>query len=207
MERSVLSVKDFIVKRFDARFIVDDSGDCEYAEWLDATFPDFTCIHHAERRGLGGCFQTALDVVAQSNAEYGFFMEDDTPLLAHIDLDAMASVLDGNQHLAQIMLMRPPFNAEEIQAGGVYQLTPDEFREHTDGTNVWTEHSRWYGFQPNLTPIRAVQCMRANASNFLELGVTDALKPAGYRFSYWGGIDDDPLCDHTGVTRSTGYRW
>jgi hypothetical protein len=135
-------------------------------------------------------------------------VEDDTPLLSDIDLDQMASVLWTYPYLSQLMLMRPPFNTEEIAAGGVFQLTPNEFTEYSDdGQRAWVVHDRWYGFQPNLTPRPVIELMLTKSSNFLELGVTEALRSAGYRFGYWGRINDAPRCDHIGHVRSSGYRW
>lgn len=205
LERTVKSIYDHTTEPFIAKFIIDDSGDLDYQAWLDATFPEFVCIHHDARQGLGACFQSALAMSV--DADYGFFVEDDTPLLGYVDIAGMAIVLQSNPSLSQLMLMRPPFNTEEVAAGGVYQMTPGDFTECTDGLFTWVEHDKWYGFQPNLTPAHAISVMLSEASNFLELGVTDALKPAGYNFGYWGGLHDAPLCNHDGTVRSSGYRW
>lgn len=208
IEQTVQSVADHIkAPSFSYGVIIDDSGDAEYAAWLDKTFPFLERLHHPERTGLGGCFRSSLDVVLGTDADYAFMVEDDTPIVRDVMLTPLADVLGANPSLAQLMFQRPPFNAEEIRAGGVYRLNPDAFTECTDGTSRWVTHDRWYGFQPHLVPRRVVDHMRSHATDFLELGVTDALKPAGYHFGYWGGLDDDPYCDHTGQTRSAGYRW
>ena len=209
IEHTVQSVRDHIKKPFffSHGVIIDDSADTSYATWLDTTFSELECLHHPERLGLGGCFRSALEVITGTNAEYGFLVEDDTPLLGDIDLTAMAAVLDANPLLSQLMLQRPAFNTEEIAAGGVYALNPNDFTERSDGPHAWVEHSRHYGFQPHLVKRNVIECMFANATNFLELGVTEVLKPAGYTFGYWGGINDPPLCEHTGNQRSSGYRW
>ena len=209
IERTVQSISDHIKKPFffSHGVIIDDSGDVSYADWLDTTFPELECLHHPERLGLGGCFKSALDMVLGTDADYAFLVEDDTPLIGDIDLTAMAAVLDTHTLLAQLMLMRPPFNTEEIAAGGVYALTPNDFTECSDGKVTWTEHSRWYGFQPHLVKRNVIEYIVSNATNFLELDVTDALKPAGYNFGYWGGLNDPPLCEHVGTIRSQNYRW
>ena len=142
-----------------AQFIIDDSGDPAYQLWLDETFPDWTRIHHPERQGLGACFQSALLAVMSTDADYGFTVEDDTPLLGYVDIAGMSVVLKANPSLSQLMLMRPPFNAEEIAAGGVYRQTPGDFTERTDGLFTWVEHQKWYGFQPNLTPRTVIDLM------------------------------------------------
>ena len=208
IEHTVQSILDHVrAPHFTYGVIVDDSGDADYAAWLDKTFPFLERLHHPERRGLGGCFKSALEVVLGTDADWAFMVEDDTPILRDVILTPMADVLNSNPSLSQLMFMRPPFNSEEIRAGGVYQLNPDAFIERTNGTERWVEHDRWYGFQPHLTSRRVIECIVANAIDFLELGVTDALKPAGYHFGYWGALTDPPLCDHAGQARSTGYRW
>lgn len=208
IEQTVESVNKYVRPHFSDRIIVNDSGDEKYADWLESTFLDFRCIHHKTRSGLGECFRASLEaVVSLTDADFAFMVEDDTPILAAIDMDAMAVVLSNHQNLSQLMLMRPPFNDEEIRAGGVYQLTPSEFHEKTDGTHTWVEHDRWFGFQPNLCSRQVIEYALAHATNFLELGVTDALKTAGYRFGYWGALSDTPKCAHVGHIRSAGYRW
>lgn len=208
IERTVQSVSDHIkAPRFSYGVIVDDSGDADYAAWLDETFPFLECLHHPQRLGLGSCFQSALNVVLGTDADYAFMVEDDTPILRDVILTPLADVLNTDPQLAQLMFMRPPFNDEEIAAGGVYQLTPDEFTEHNDGTSRWVTHNRWFGFQPSLVPRDVIELMATKATNFLELGVTEPLKEAGYHFGYWGGLDDAPYCDHVGTMRSAGYHW
>lgn len=208
IEQTIQSVEQHIrAPRFTYGVIVDDSGDTEYASWLDETFPFLECLHHAERLGLGGCFQSALNVVLGTDADYAFLVEDDTPILRDVILAPLADILNTHPSLAQLMFMRPPFNAEEIAAGGVYQLNPSAFTERTNGTDKWVEHDTWFGFQPSLVPRDVIELMATKATNFLELGVTEVLKDAGYHFGYWGGLNDASYCDHVGVTRSQGYRW
>lgn len=208
IEQTVQSVIQHVkAPRFTYGVIIDDSGDPSYASWLDETFPFLECLHHPQRLGLGGCFRSALEVVMGTDADYAFMCEDDIPLLSDTILTPMADILDAHPNLAQLMLMRDPVNTEEIAAGGVYQLTPDEFTECTNGTDYFVTHKRWFGFNPHLIKRTVIEHILANATNFLELGVTDALKPVGYQFGYWGRISDPPRCQSIGVTRSSGYRW
>jgi hypothetical protein len=190
---------------FVEKIIIDDSGDLAYQLWLDDTFPEFTRIHHPERQGLGACFQSALLAVMSTDADYGFMVEDDTPLLGYVDIDGMSIVLQSHAYLSQLMLARPAFNDAEIAAGGVFQQTPDDFTECTNGLWTWIEHQKWYGFQPHLAPRHIIEDILDLATSFLELGVTVALP--SYKFGYWGGLDDPPLCAHTGTQRSANYRW
>ena len=188
--------------------VIDDSADIGYAQMLESSYPQLDgFVHHSERRGLGGAVKSAWEVALDRGAEYVWRQEDDCPVTADIDLNELAAVLDSNPHCAQLMLMRPPFNSEEINAGGVYALNPHLFTEQTDGTHRWVEHDSLYGFQPNLTPRSVIEYALEHCTGFLELDVTAALLPAGYRFGYWGGLDDPPMCVHAGVTRSSGYRW
>lgn len=208
IERTIQSVEQHVkAPHFQYGVIVDDSGDPDYASWLDAMFPYMECLHHEERRGLGGCFQSALNVVLGTDADYAFMVEDDTPMIRDVMLTPLADVLHDNPSLSQLMFMRPPFNSDEIAAGGVYQQTPGDFTERTDGTHRWVTHDKWFGFQPCLVPRDVIELMATKATNFLELGVTETLKESGYHFGYWDGLDAAPYCDHIGTSRSSGYHW
>ncbi len=210
IEETIASVDRFVNDnvKFDSGYIVDDSGDEEYADWLRETFPYLTVVHHPERRGLGECFKSALETFMASKADLCFMVEDDTPLIGEIDLAEMASVLQPRTNLAQLMLMRPPFNTEEIAAGGVYAMTPGDFIECGDAAgHRWVEHHRHFGFNPFLCTQDVARYILMTATNFLELGVTEPLKAAGFKFGYWAGLNDPPLCSHAGTQRSDGYRW
>lgn len=209
IEETMASVERFIRDnvKFDAGYIIDDSGDPEFQSWLRETFPWLTLVAHPERSGLGGCFQSMLETFVASGCDYVFAVEDDTPLIGEIDLADMAAVLQSRSNLAQLMLMRPPFNTEEIAAGGVYAMSPDDYIERTDDVHTWVEHERHFGFQPFLATRDVAQYVLDSATNFLELGVTEPLKAAAFTFGYWGGLNDPPLCSHAGLVRSSGYRW
>ena len=113
------------VHPLDEILLVDDSADIGYAQMLESSYPELDgFVHHPERRGLGGAVKSAWEVALNHGADYVWRQEDDCPVTADIDLNELATVLDRNQHLSQLMLMRPPFNTEEINAGGVYALNP-----------------------------------------------------------------------------------
>lgn len=209
IEDTVTSVDRFVNTSvyFDQGYVIDDSGDPEFAAWLDETFPYLAGIHHPERLGLGGCFKSMLETFIASGCDYVFAVEDDTPLIGDIDLTDMAAVLQPRSNLAQLMLMRPPFNTEEVAVGGVYAMSPDDYTERSDNVHTWVEHERHFGFQPFLATRDVARYVLDNATNFLELGVTEPLKAAAFKFGYWGGLSDPPLCSHAGRVRSGGYRW
>lgn len=208
IEQTIASVEKHVrAPYFSHGIIIDDSADSDYAAWLEATFPNFDCVHHPERLGLGGCYKSSLDMFLYTSDEWLFQIEDDTPVIGDVILTPLADVLNANESLSQLMFARPPFNQAEINAGGVFQQNPHAFTERTNGTDKWIEHSLHFGFQPALIPRRVVEYVVQHADNFLELGVTDPLKAAGYNFGYWGGLTDPPLCDHVGRVRTQNYRW
>ena len=73
IEKTIQSVEQHIrAPHFAYGVIVDDSGDPDYWSWLDTTFPFLECVHHPERRGLGGCYKSSLDVFLGTDADFLF---------------------------------------------------------------------------------------------------------------------------------------
>lgn len=191
---------------FDDLFIVDDSGDPEYGEWLDWNFPDFKCVHHLERRGMAAGVQTALEVVG--DAEYVFATEDDFVFTRTTNLEKMARILHCEPKLAQLSLKRQPVNSVEQAAGGFMQTSPGAFWDHSCESGNWVQHQTLFTFNPCLIPQRAVAAiLDGTALNLLERGVTDSLLQQGFSFGVYGTIEDEPRVGHIGDVRSSGYRW
>ena len=207
IQQTIRSVREHIAHPFDRKFIIDDSADASYAAWLDDIFPDFERIHHEERRGLGGCFKSALETAAATDADYAFITEDDMPILDDINLEPWAALLDYRPYLAQVGLNRKPLNDDESREQSVVAAHPHLFTEKRVGSVVWVETDNLFVFSPSLVPQHAIDAMLGNTTVFLEREITDALLALEYRFSYWGTRNDPPLCAHAGTVRSSGYRW
>jgi hypothetical protein len=205
IEQSIASLSH-IDCDFTYRFIVDDSGDKEYADWLDATFPTFECIHHPERQGMSGGVRTAFATVVRSGVDYAFATEDDMQIVSDVSLSPMIELLESQPHLCQIGLKRLG-NEQEMAGGGWVEIQPPLYAEHHAGDLTWIDTDWLFFFSPSLIPRRIMEFALANVSVFLETEIMDALRPQGYRSSFIGGMYDPPLCRHVGYARSSGYRW
>jgi hypothetical protein len=149
---------------------------------------------------------SAWETALEYGADYVWHQEDDQVILADIDLTAFIDLLESQQHLAQVGLKRSPYSPQEHAAGGIVEAFPHFYAERTDGV-TWIETDHLFVFSPSLIPRSVIECALTNTDTFLEDNVTAALWAHGYRSCYWGAMYDPPLCNHVGVTRSTGYRW
>lgn len=178
---------------FVQKLIVDDSGERVSPPPRDG----WEIVKNPERRGLAGAIQTGWDHL-HPDVDYVFHLEDDFVFPYPVDVEEMVRILQDTPMLAQVALMRQAWSPEEQQAGGIYGLFPDEWKQG-DGAVF---HRRLFTFNPSVYP-RVVTEYGAD----LEQGLTDRLLADGWWFSYLGTLGDDPKCWHIGVRRSAGYRW
>ncbi len=186
------------------KIMINDSGDQQYAEWLEQSYPEFEIFHSPGRSGFGGAIQRGFAQLGTSR--YVLWLEDDFTLNEPIDLRDMVRVLQNNRHLAQLVLKRQPWNDAEKTAGGIIECWPQEFHEKTDGKNYWVEHTLFFSTNLNLTPRRTfVQGWPDGTGS--ERTFTDMLlKDPDTRFAFWGRKDDPPAIHHIGEQRAgIGY--
>lgn len=195
------------VDGIDYRAAVDDSGDPDYAKWLDSL--DFDVVlHHPHRLGLAAAAQDAWTLATRSGADHLFHVEEDFTFSERIPLPRMATLLDRRPHLAQLVLKRQPWSIEEKQAGGQIECAEAQgrtFDEKVSDLGTWVEHRHLFSFNPSLIPARV---FARDWPPILEADVTETLyAEPDLRFAYWGAKNAPPLCEHIGVHRSPGYRW
>lgn len=160
--------------------------------------------------GFAGAIQCGWDLLlATSDADYVFHVEDDFVFTRDVDLTAMAEVMRDNPHLAQMALMRQPWSPEEKAAGGIVQMDPGAYSHVTtlpsmSGSLVWLEHRKNWTTNPSL--YRRSLCKR---------GWPDAPGSEGkfgdhlfadpkVRCAYWGM--GEVWVEHIGAQRAgTGY--
>lgn len=185
--------------------------------------PQPVAIGNDLRNGFGGAIGYAWRALADySNADYVFHLEDDFTFNRQVDLDAMAGVLAGYPHLAQMALRRQAWNEAERAAGGVIEQHPEDYTERgamvvTDTSLVtrvnWLEHARFFTTNPCLYRRR-----RPGGHPDVEMATPwpdgpnsegrygIRLREAGYRFGFWGKRSDAPWVHHIGETRAgNGY--
>jgi len=189
---------------FDKTFIINDSANDEYADWLANSYPSFHIVNHETRRGLGGAVRSAWETALNAGADYVFHLEDDFRFDRKVKIDKMIQLLHCERHLAQVSLKRQPVNDVEERAGGFMQLWPvGTYTERQCETGKWVEHQSLFTFNPCVIPRRAME--PALSTDGLERGVTDILLQHGYSFGVLGTVEDEPRVHHLGTHRSSGW--
>jgi hypothetical protein len=198
------SAENYLRADFDARYVIDDSGDPAYAEWLDRLY---LCVHHEERRGMAGAVRSAWETALRAGADYVFHLEDDFIFTRKVKVNNLAQILHCNPHLAEISLKRGPVNEHEDRYGGFIETDPDAYYDRSCESGQWVEHRKVFSFNPCLIPRRAIEDALANPGDGVERGITDALLAMNYSFAIYGTKADEPRVCHTGTNRrSQGWR-
>lgn len=174
------------------RIIVDDSGG-------DVGFcpTKFDFVKNKPRRGLAGAIQTGWDAL-DKDIDYVFHLEDDFIFPDVVDIELMIELLEYEPELAQVALLRQPWSPQEQQAGGIYSIEPERFKQKYG----FVQQSHLFTFNPCLYPIGVARDYRAG----LEAELTAKLLADDWRFGYLGELGDDPKTIHIGIRRSRNYQ-
>lgn len=214
LEATVESIAADLLGPVTERVMHDDSGDPAHRLWLRERFPDWRHVGDGPRRGFGGS-QRALRSWLQENTHEPLiaWWEDDFTLERRVDLAGMASVLRHRPELAQLVLLRQPWNDAERAAGGIHQMWPAEYVEMTVAGHHWLEHRLFWSTNPSLfrRSLLEVEWPTGDRSEraFSDLLLRDGFDgvPGGdVRFAYWGARGDPPAVWHIGDQRAgNGY--
>ena len=174
------------------KILVDDSGEEK------GFCPDgFEFVKNLPRRGLAGAIQSGWDAL-DKDIDYVFHLEDDFIFPDVVDLELMIEILEYEPELAQVALLRQPWSPEEQQAGAIYSINPERFKQKYG----FVQQSHLFTFNPCLYPIGVARDYRAG----LEAELTANLLADDWRFGYLGELGDDPKTIHIGIRRSRNYQ-
>lgn len=125
-----------------ASVFVYDDGEQTSRDVLNRVSDFCDDVRHAGGRRIGQCAAQAQcwQAAALSEHEYTFHLEDDMVILAPIDLDQFATILDGSD-VVQLALVRTPWGAE-IEYGGYIAMAPGWYRRRWSGDCRWLEQQR-----------------------------------------------------------------
>lgn len=190
------------------KLIHDDSGSQEFSQWLHDTFGDeYEIFSTGQRSGFGGAIISAWKQLQYDNNDWVFHLEDDFVMREPINLNDMMEVMDNNPHILQMALLRQAWSSAEIEAGGVMELDPDAYVQHSDGLHKWIEHRKFFTTNPSLYKKSLTienpwpQGEYSEGRYGLEL-FSDGTKVCGY----WGAAGSPPKVEHIGDYRQgTGY--
>lgn len=207
LARTLASAEVALGPVFDRRLIVNDCPGREYQHWLLNQYGHaFEVIGPGrQRRGFGGAISAGWDAVGPGDG-FVFHLEDDFVFNRPVELGLMRALLDRYVSLAQVALLRQPWNDEERAAGGVMAVHPEAFTDrYDDRIGDWVEHRRFFTTNPCLYPRHLLQ-RRWPTGAFSEGKFTHQLLEAGMSFAYWGKTTDAPWVHHVGEERvGVGY--
>lgn len=208
---AVASAEDHLKADFDQLYIIDDSGDPDYVQWLETSFPNFTVVAHSVRLGMNECARTMVRTAVASSSEFVFSTEDDFCFPSTVNVKKMARLLHCEDHLGQLVLKRQPVNDVESAHGGFMQAFPERYTERSCPIGNWVESTQtMFSGNPSLVRVAAIKDatdIEMPSSDTYEVPVGLSMFENGYSLAFYGKIDDKPRCEHLGSTRSVGYRW
>jgi GT2 family glycosyltransferase len=197
---AVASFDANVVGRITERTIYDDSGDPDYAAWLDGEFGDRFKICHNERNlGFTAAVGKAMaDVAARPGPDYVFWLEDDFTFRRPFVIDDLATILENDQ-LAQVGLLRAPYYPKELQAGSIPNEHPESYHPRRAGELRYLKHDRFFTTNPSLIPRSLFAAHPWPTGAHSESRHGRGLRGAGLGFAYLG--DGEPWTDHIGAVR------
>jgi hypothetical protein len=210
LRRTIKSFHEQVSGEIVERWIYDDSGNRKVREAISKNHPEFTLINHpsGERQGFAGAIRTAWDALRhESIADFIFHLEDDFTFNRPIDLADLQNILVKRTNVAQVALLRQAWNPDEIEAGGLIQMRPDDYVSHLDRDGrCWLEHDLFFTTNPSLYRKSMIEMFDWPAGPESEGRFGLKLREHGYRFAYWGARDDGPAVHHIGEHRAgTSY--
>lgn len=206
-DRTYLSLDAVIgVRSFDVVIIVDDSTNEAYGQHLDSLIPSAIRLNPmAKKRGFAGAIRAGWSALRElPEVDYVFHLEDDFTFVRHFSLRWMAGILERNPHLAQMALKRQPWAPEEIEAGGIVQMFPDEYVQRIDeetGQHYY-DHNLFFTTNPSLYRSELLWKNDWPMGEGSEGRFTAALREQGRRFAYLGDKFDEPWVRHIGDVRT-----
>lgn len=191
-----------------ALLLIGDGRD-EYADHCVASAKEFlpapddlVKIDDREHKlGFAGAIAEGWRQITEAGHDWVFHLEADFIFKRPVDLERMQATLERHKYLAQLALKRQPWNDEEQAAGGIVELHPDDYEQHTEVGDVWTEHRRNWTTNPSL--YSANWCSQGWPQEPLSEGVFThrLLEDPKLRFAYWGAKFDPPAVWHIGGSR------
>lgn len=164
------------------------------------TFEQYVVVDDREHElGFAGAIAEGWSRV---ETDFVLHLEDDFLIKEPVPLGRMIDVLEAQPNLAQLVLKRQPWNAEEREAGGIVELHPDDFRERSNGADLWTEHRRFWSTNPSIYSSRWCERGWPQESHSEGLFTHRLLEDPEVRFAFWGAKFDSPLVEHIGVERA-----
>ena len=177
---------------FDRRILSLDGVFNEGERNVDGTFEILST--GPERQGLTANLAQAWGALTPED-EWVFHLEEDF-VVEDAPLVEMAETLDAFRNVANMVLLRQPWNQEEIRAGSILKT----HRFMLTDMGGWLQHEAGFWLNPMLAHASLLRSLRPG----VESDLTNQCRSRGLTFGWWGGRDDPPRCWHIGSEGGMG---
>lgn len=189
---------------FTRTLIHDDSGDEDYYDWLKKFNYE---ISSTKRVGFTGAMTSAWEKLKEDSNEWTFHLEEDFTIVDDIYIDNMIDVMNHDNDIKQMVLLRQPLAGRELKKRGIIASHPERYEDKTDGVNHWVEHRVGFSCNPCLYRKSLVyeHPWPSMPHSEREYGRT-LFKDLNAKSAYWGKSTDAPKVKHIGENR-TGFNY
>lgn len=198
------SLRNAIDFPFTQKFIVNDCVDPEFRNKLQelADYFGFSVIHHDQKKGFAGAYQTAFANV-DKDASYCFILEDDFTFNERVDIKLMRGIIQHNPHLCQVALKRQAWADAEKEAGGICEMWPDLYNDRENDFGIqWTEHRNFFTTNPSLVPAWVIAKGWPLCPNSEKVFSNEIFESDHIYSSFLGKKFDRPKVTHIGEVRN-----
>lgn len=185
--------------------IIDDSGNTGYRHWLTETFPQFIVVAVGKDRcGYAPAMRKVFDMVRQFDKPYNLHIEDDFVLHNPPNLEDIVWVMDHNDDLSQMSLMRQAWYNNELLHGGVVEaleFAGSKFEECNDGGHYWSKHRSYFTCNPSVFPLSLAYEDWPDPP-WCEMYFGQSQLAKGKSYGIWGKRGEWEVVEHIGRIRN-----
>lgn len=185
------------------RVIVDDSGDEKYRTWLARRFPSYKIAATPRTAGYARAMRAALIRAAAMPVDWLWVAEDDFVYRSRVDVAGMATIMEADPGIAQLVLKRQAWFQSELAAGGLIERFDPALFVEREG---WLEHRVFWSMNPHLARRALYASIPWPLGSDSEKAFGRLVFAQGLRVGLMGGRADPPVVEHIGELRvGTGY--
>jgi hypothetical protein len=185
--------------RFSAKWIVNDCPEVfvDLKSWYCSR--GFEIYSNPVKSGYCHSIQMAWDAL-RSRYDFIFHLEDDFIFNEPIPVMDMIRVLKHDSGIAQMALVRQPVNSIELAAGSILKATIERYTPKKWDGFQWLESNFCFTNNPCIYPdlISRYPYPIRKTWPWGEGEFSQFLCAHGYRFGYWGTMDQSPKVTHIG---------
>lgn len=204
---------------FSEAIMVDDSAQHPDAEGRHHTDEAFDLLDgiprrlkcHKERRGGAAAIQTAWQMLAETDCDYAFHLEEDWIFPGPVPVAEMIDAIEniqGDEYangLANVVLRRQPWGSEGPR--GYIGDRPSRFYDALTAIGApLLIHQLGFWLNPCVYPVELVR-KYPWPDHGHEHHYTAQLIEDGYEFAVYGTREDEPRALHVGTERHPSWTW